>query len=239
MTIQNIRHLTLKSMQAWDIASGRSPLLQASKCDRATAPQQGEIDDMSFGDAQSARRLTQVIATIHSQSAHVVGITGARQGVGVSITSRQLAGALANFGTKTLLLDAGRAQISEYPESASSEILASAIDLAREMRPSLAFAELGEVRLTSAQLREAIAAANQGGHTVVVDLPPVSLASGQPSPSFLTAGRLCDLVFLVCLSGEMQRRELTDCIETCGIVDIKLAGLILNDWKLPGSRWLD
>jgi Mrp family chromosome partitioning ATPase len=240
VTVLTISSLTLRCIPNRDTWSGRSMLSLALKRDGQVVPKPNETNDMSFGDPQSARRLTQVIAAIHSQSAHVVGITGARQGVGVSVTSRQLAGALANFGTKTLLVDISRADLLETDALPSTFAPSAAVlDNVNEVRPSLSFADLAEAQLSTDQLREAFTTATETGHTIVVDLPPVTLRTGQPSPAFMAAGRACDLVFLVCLSGEMRRQELTECIETCRIVDIKLGGLILNDWRLPGNRWLD
>lgn len=191
-----------------------------------------------YGDPASARRLAKVVAAVRAQSAAVVGLTGSRSGVGVSVTSRELAGAVSSFGTKTLLMDLSRVEIvnSAAPEGFAGE--ATFLTLAAEVRPSLFVVEFDAAQhpsLTVEELQVALAHAVRSGFTVVVDLPPVLQTSGAPTPSIAVTGSAYDLVFLVCLSGEMNQKEVGACVETCRIVGLKLGGLILNDWRMPGS----
>jgi len=179
-----------------------------------------------------------VVAVAREQTASVIGITASRSGVGVSVASRELAGALSSFGTKTLLVDLSRV---EFVDTAAPEGLAEEttfLPLATEVLPSLFVVVLDADRqptLTVDGLRTALSRAVQSGFTVVVDLPPVLQASGAPTPSIATAGSACDLVFLVCLSGEMNQKEVVTCVDTGRIVGLKLGGLILNDWRMPTS----
>jgi hypothetical protein len=74
---------------------------------------------------------------------------------------------------------------------------------------------------------------------IVVDLPPIMLASGLPNTTVSTLANACDLIFLVCLSGGMRRKDLSECVETCNVIGLKLDGMILNDWKLPAVGLLE
>lgn len=194
-----------------------------------------------YGNPASARRLTKVIAAAQAQSAGIIGMTGSRPGVGVSVASRELAGALSSFGTKTLLVDLSKAEIvGSAPEGLAEE--PSFLPFATEVRPSLSVVELDPARhlsLTVDELRAALALAVRMGFTVVLDLPPVLQGSGAPDPSVAAAGSVYDLVFLVCLSGEMNQKELGACIETCRVIGLNLGGLILNDWRMLGSGLLE
>lgn len=206
----------------------------------ATAATATERSDMSYGDPSSARRLTKIVAAAVAQSANIIGITGAHPGVGVSVTSRQLAGAFANYGAKTLLVDVSRADISS---SAPAGAPLSFMGLMTEVRPFLAVVDLVAAQdsgaLTSDGLRTAFAEATKAGYTIVVDLPPVVQPSGQPTPFIVDGGTACDLVFLVLLSGNTKRSEVTECVDTCKIIGLKLGGVILNDWRLPASSILE
>lgn len=210
--------------------------------DDATA-QETDARDTSFGDQTSTRRLTKAIAAADAQSASVIGIVGARRGVGVSVTSRQLAGAFASFGRKTLLVDASRVDFSKRPDDPRSILIPSLSDLATEMRPSLCVVDLadviGDFTLSSIAFRQALETATQAGQTIVVDLPPIVRKTGLPDTAISALGEACDLVFLVCLNGGMRRKELSECVETCKVIGLKLNGLILNDWRLPASSLLE
>jgi Mrp family chromosome partitioning ATPase len=210
--------------------------------DDATA-QETEARGTSFGDQSSTRRLTKAIAAADAQSASVIGIVGARRGVGVSVTSRQLAGAFASFGRKTLLVNASRVDFSKRPDDPRSILIPSLSDLATEMRPSLCVVDLadviGDFTLSPIAFRQALETATQAGQTIVVDLPPIVRKSGLPDTAISALGEACDLVFLVCLNGGMRRKELSECVETCKVVGLKLNGLILNDWRLPASGLLE
>lgn len=225
-------------------ASGRAPSDGGDRdAGAGTATAHAERYEM-YGDPKSSRRLKKVVAGVNAQSASIVGITGARPRVGVSVTSRQLAGAFADFGNKALLVDLSGAEVSGSASAALPAARISFKHLIREVRPSLAVVDFVAtpgllLSLTLGELRAALAEAVQQGYTIVVDLPPVMEESGQPTPSIAAAAAACDLVFLVCLSGETKRAELTECVETCGIMGLKISGLILNDWRLPANRLLE
>lgn len=195
----------------------------------------------SYGDPTRASHLTGVIAAADAEAARIIGIVGARRGVGSSVTSRQLAGAFAGFDRKTLLVDTSRAAFSRATAATSLPALE---EIAIEIRPALLAADVaaatGEAPLAPAAFVQALKAATETSETtVIVDLPPIALDTGLPNPLLRELGGACDLVFLVCLAGTMTRKELSDCIETCKVVGLDLDGLILNDWKLPAGRLLE
>lgn len=194
----------------------------------------------SYGEAESALRFAKIIATINEQSAGVIGITGSRGGIGVSLASRELAGGLSRFGTRTLLVELSGANVLN---AASDDAIAapSLLPLSIEASPTLFVVDTHAARSLVASpggLSAAVAEARDAGFTVILDLPPILQTSGSPDPKIAAGGLLCDLVFLVCLSGETDQKELQACIETSRIVGMKMGGIILNDRCLPGSRLL-
>lgn len=189
-------------------------------------------------DPASARRLRGAVAVARDQSAAVIGVTGPRPGVGVSVTSRQLAEAVSSFGIRTLFIDLSRVEIVDPagPEKTAAEV--SFLPLAVDLQPALSVVEFDAANapsLTVNALRAAISQAVQANYTVVLDLPHVLQASGALSPSIAAAGSACDLIFLVCLSGEIKGSDVGSCVEACKIVGLQLGGLILNDWRMPMS----
>jgi len=197
--------------------------------------------DMYFGDAKSARRLTEVIAIADSHSARIIGVAGVMDGVGASTAARQLAGAYASVGRKVLLADASQARTAKLGE-VPSEIPIDILSMSREVRPALSLTDLSArpetPPLSQSTLRSAFEQANRMGYTVIVDLPAVGQATDEP-PAIATSGPACDLVYLVCVSGRTKRRDMTTCVQTCGIIGIRIAGVILNDWQLPANFLLE
>ncbi|MDQ8699144.1 hypothetical protein [Hyphomicrobium sp. LHD-15] len=201
-----------------------------------------ENPTLSFGDHTSARNLMSIIAESDSQAASIIGIVGAHRGAGASVTSRQLAGAFASFDRKAMLVDASRVNFSASGAS-SSAALPSISDLAEEVRPSISFVDLAsagiDTPLPASELSKALKATSRPGQMIIVDLPPIVHKTGLPDTSVSVLGSVCDLVFLVCLTGALRRNELSECVETCKVVGLTLNGLILNDWKLPASGLLN
>lgn len=226
-----------------DTAPVESKLARPADDEGDAAAQEADSCDMFFGDPTSARRMAKIIAIANTQSAHIIGVTGARPGVGVTVTSRQLAGAISNFGRKTLLVDLSGVDFSSLGSAHAPAAPITLLDYASEIRPGLSVVDGTAVPLlhekTLSELHHALDTASRSGYTIIVDLPPVLQKSGQPVPATAISGAACDLVFLVCLSGTMQRKDLISCVQTCAIMELKVGGLILNDWKLPGSSILE
>ncbi len=216
-----------------------SAMRALSDRDAQIASGSAESNDMNYGDSGSARRLTKLVSAAVAQSTNIIGVTGARKGVGVSVVSRQLAGAFASFGVRTLHVDLSKATISTGAQTGRLSLL----DLMTEVRPCLATVDLGgasgSVALDADRVRDALAEAVKNGFTVIIDLPPLLLASDQSRPAIAAAGTACDAVFLVCLSGDTKRNELAECIDTGRIIGLKFGGVILNDWRLPANDLIE
>lgn len=199
--------------------------------------------DRSFDDTTNSDRLTRLIACANAHPARIVGITGEKSGVGASATARQLATAYARFGKKVLLVDASRASVLASDEETLSDASLSLVEHATPLRLDISYVDLAAspplAWRTAAGLRDMLSAAADEGYAVIVDLPPVTDPDDGSLAAFSTRGAACDLVFLVCLSGETTQKSLTRCVDTCEVAGVKLGGLVLNDWKLPMSSLLE
>ncbi len=220
----------------------RTVLATVGTCTDTEIADHTERSVMSYGDPASARRMTKIVATARAQSAKVIGVTGARAGIGVSVASRELASAFASFGTPTLLADLSRTALGA-PPCAEPAVGTSLLEMATEVRPQLAVVSFGggagQLSVSESEIRNGIADAVVKGFTVILDLPPVLEATGGPTASLVAVSGICDLVFLVSLSGEMKHKELAACVETSRTIGLKLGGLILNDWRMPASSLIE
>lgn len=219
-------------------ASMRAGAQKGSPAPRGSAP-----CARSFDDTTNADRLTRLIASANAYPARIVGITGEKSGVGASATARQLAAAYARFGRKVLFVDASGVDVLPSDEERSSEAGLSLVEHSTHLRGGMSYVDLAELapeaRRTGAGLRDMLSAAADASYAVVVDLPPVLDPDDGALAAFSARGSACDLVFLVCLSGEMTHKSLTRCVDTCEVAGVKLGGLILNDWKLPMGSLLE
>lgn len=209
--------------------------------DAVRATKMKNVPAAPFGDTEDLDRLTRLIALANSQDAHVVGITGYEAGVGVSWTSRQLAAAYARFGRRALLVDASGAVDAPVARNGFEGEAPNLLDHATSIGPNVEYVDLANCQplLDCANgVRDGLQAAAGKGYAVLVDLPAVSGSGQGMLATFSERAGACDLVFLVCVSGEMTQKELTRCVETCEVAGVKLGGLILNDWKLMGASLL-
>ena len=206
-----------------------------------TPEPEGDALANHYGDQASAFRLMKLISATDAEGANIIGIIGAHRGSGTSVTSRQLAGAFASFGRKVLLIDASA--ISAVADDKPLTPIAQTLKRADAVNDLLSFLDLGNAidgePLQPKDFASALRSATQSGRTIIVDLPPVVSKDGRPNTAVRGLADACDLVFLVCLTGQMRRKELSECVETCRVVGVKLNGLVLNDWQLPASRLLE
>lgn len=188
----------------------------------------------SLADVQ---RMTKVLAAARAKSAGIIGVTGTRPGVGISVISHELAIASAGFGVKTVLVDLSEAVIAEGAAAATG--ISPSLPSMVEDSPSLFIVRSESappITMTADRLRTALSEFVRSGLVVVVDLPPVLNSTGAISPSIPSLAALCDMVLLVCLAGQTTEKELSACIAASSIVGFKPSGLILNDWQLPASQ---
>lgn len=207
-----------------------------------TSHEQGPVAP-SFEDTTNSERLTRLIACANAHPARIVGITGEKTGVGATATARQLATAYGRFGRKVLLVDASRAEAPPSDEETPPKPPASLVEHGTHLCDGISFVSLAALpaaaRGTGVRLREMLSAAADEGYAVIVDLPPVLEPDDGSLAAFSASAGACDIVFLVCLSGEMTQKQLARCIDTCEVAGVTLGGLVLNDWKLPASGLLE
>lgn len=183
------------------------------------------------------RSLSAVINFADQHAAKIIGITSNQGGSGVTVTAHAIARAYETYGKKALLVKLEPP--AEEPEEDQAETDECDVP---EADPSSVSIDVPVLRLEPGETREGFAAACGAAaadyDAVIVDLPPVSNADGQPSPELLALGPACDMVFLVMLTGVVTRAELAACLETCRIGRVTIGGLILNDFKMTASGLL-
>ena len=197
----------------------------------------------SAGTTIASNRLTRLIGCANAHSARIVGITGEKTGVGVSATARELAGAYARFGRGVLLVDASQVDSLPPADEETSEAAPSLVETSSPLQPNVSRVDLAALPVSSrrseADVRALLNAAADTGVVVIVDLPPVLGDDDRSLAGLSIRGSACDIVFLVCLSGETTQKALKRCVETCEVAGVKLGGLILNDWMQPMSGFLE
>lgn len=197
---------------------------------------------VSAEDTANLDRLTRLIALANARAARVVGVTGEKSGVGTSATAHQLAAAYARFGKKVLLVGASGPEVPVSEGDAVEGANAGLLEHSTPLHTNVRYVELGarlQARNGTKGLRDLLRSAADEGHAVIVDLPPVLAGEQGSLAAFADRGGACDLVFLVCVSGEMTHKDLTRCVATCEVAGVKLGGLILNDWKLLAAGLLE
>jgi Mrp family chromosome partitioning ATPase len=176
--------------------------------------------------------VTKILALSEDSGARIVGVTGHREGVGVSSLSREIARAYARHGIKALLVDGTDEGTNAHLD------LAELATLDRESVSNIDLAELAPLlHADSRYLRKAFEAVALNSGVVVVDLPPVRSNDMGRTQALGLIGSACRIVFLVCLSGAITKSELTTCFETCKFHRVPVEGILINDWKEP-LTWL-
>jgi Mrp family chromosome partitioning ATPase len=182
-----------------------------------------------------------MLAFAEQKTARVIGITGNRPGVGVSLLSRELAHAYASNGMPVILVDATGATVettrSAEGRNAPFDLLGNAST--EQTGPLYLHLASSELPLPSDRLaiKEAFERVAAHDAAVVVDLPPVYSERIQDAQVLSHVGPACQLVFFVCMSGVITKAELGDSISLCKINRVPVGGVIVNDWKQPAA-WL-
>lgn len=190
----------------------------------------------------ATRGLSKIIDLATSRSAKIIGITSDQSNSGVSVVARTTAAAIGNFGKKALLVDASRVHVLSADDAPGPQLEPrDALDFKSRARNE-AHVDLAGVSLGKASARSTLRASFDAAlgeyDAIVVDLPPVLMTDRHPSPALLAMGPACDLIFLVAFSGIATRNRIRECVETCKIAEVKLGGLVLNDFRLTGSDLL-
>jgi Mrp family chromosome partitioning ATPase len=205
------------------------------------SPSPAQTDPGSDKTAAWTKSLIRTIAFTESRPARVIGVTGIRKGVGTSLIATSLAQAYSGFDKRILFVNASTANLSESVPATVENVpdlsaLSSAgggkyyrVDLSD---PRISLPHNAEFFRYTFEL-----ALNQF-HAIVVDLPSPANAAGRPTPGFLAVAPACNSLFLVCVTGRTARSELQQCLSSCRISGANVEGVLLNDYRLPGSAFL-
>lgn len=197
----------------------------------------------SRASESSARWMRSVANLIHyiDHSRHrIIGIAGTRTGVGVTRLARSLAQAIASRGDSVLLMNVSTSDTPESLEEVPQITPRDFLDLA-ELEGDMRVLDLSDhfFRLP----RQAIGLQNlllalPDDTTVIMDLPPVRTDSEFTRPWSMEAAAACQSIYLLCLSGETRKQELSDAVTICRAHKLNVTGIILNDCWLAGSALL-
>jgi Mrp family chromosome partitioning ATPase len=181
------------------------------------------------------------IAFAESRGAKILGLSGIAEGVGSSAIAASIAKTYSDYGQRILLIDANDANISEYTEAPKPKLLnltQSATLLSRHLH----YLDLSRTEFTLPQqvdyFHSVFQIALEYYHVIVVDLPPVVSASGQPAASNLAIGPTCDSILMVCETGRTTRAQIQQGMASSNISGMKIEGILLNDYRLPMNRFL-
>ena len=180
----------------------------------------------------------QIMLSAVESKIRMLGFTAPVSGSGTSAVAREVAEAFARSGRKTLFLDLttavrpslapgvwtpgsgdALAAVSVLP-SGLMVLEADATEGSRKLFNNTDYLQ----RMTSEELAEFSA--------IVMDLPAVR--EDEPSRlNPLAAARLADAVLMVCLTGHIDRSQLSTAVEGMKPAGAKLAGLVLKHYFPP------
>lgn len=188
-----------------------------------------------------SRSVTKVLAFAEDRGARIVGVTGDRTGVGVSLLSRELARAYKRYGIDALLVDASRIDFRQVGRAEGHNAPIDLLAAAQKTDEDISVIDLAEyanyLRADPHAIREMFEAASGEERAIVVDLPPAEAESEHGTQVLSLMGAACTLVYLVCLSGVTSKAKLGDCMEVCRISRLPVGGMIINDWKEPIAKF--
>lgn len=190
--------------------------------------------------ARWMRSVATLLHHIDQSQLRIIGIAGARTGVGVTRLARSIAQAIASRGDSVLLVNVcssgTQAAQEDAPQITSPELLALA-QLEGEMRVLDSSEHVFRLPRRASGMRSLLLALPDDT-TVIMDIPSVQIASEFTRPWSMEAAAACQAVYLLCLSGETRKQELANAVTICRAQKLNLTGIILNDCKLAGSSLL-
>lgn len=185
--------------------------------------------------------ITRMVAFADQKTARIIGITGNRPGVGVSLLSRELAHAYAANGTPVVLVDASRMTVEAIRRGEGRNVPFDLLAIASVEETGALFVDLAapDLPLPSDRLaiKDAFERAAANDVAVVVDLPAVFSERLQDAQVLSHVGPACQLAFFVCMSGVITKAELSACVSMCNINRVPIGGVVINDWK-QSCAWL-
>jgi hypothetical protein len=187
-----------------------------------------------------ARAVNKALAFAQEKGARIIGVTGDRSGVGVSLLSHELALAYARHGLRVFLVDASHTELTAVEDADGRRSCSYLNDLATKTEAGILFVDFARHATHLPSDRQSMKQlfdyqSGREGAAIIVDLPAFS-GSARGIRALSVIGSACQLVFLMCVSGLVNRSELSDCINTSKLGQIPIEGVIVNDWKQP--LWL-
>ncbi len=193
-------------------------------------------------DPDLQRAANKIIRFCDEKKVTVVGITGCEPNSDVSRLVEVIATCYRQIGRRVTVIDA--TTLSDAPDTIAKPRLASdarcdctvKVD-SPDMVEDIRNVAIRGVEGDPAACLSVGGARDQAG-LVLVALPPVLVAEGAPCDMFRSVAPMCQMSLLTCLTGQVSLAVLRDCVVQCDIHKVRLGGLILNDQKFAGGRWL-
>ncbi len=234
-----------RSSQRWQVAGFRDAHISRARLFHAVVRDKvssmAKLIDAAIAKRSWTRPVTKIVRHAEQNGAHIVGITGVQQGIGVSLLASLLAQTYADFGKNVLLVDASQEPPLDAATTASDVGPAALLELAQDSGSYLTV-NISEHRhrlpKSAAEMRNAFDIVTAQGMTIVVDLPAVETMKG-PDAGENIAGAACDHIFLLCVSGRTKKADLVNSMEICRIYGLKIGGIVANDQSLWGSHLLE
>lgn len=179
--------------------------------------------------------------------APVFAVTSANESAGKSTIVKNLAVSFTNLGKKVLLIDgdlrcpvlhtffdikAGATGLSEYISGIESDVIM------RDILPNLDLITSGRIPpnpsdlITSPKFTEAINAWKKEYDVIFIDFPPVGIVTDSIANSKIVNGYI-----FVIRSGDTSAKIINTTIESMEQIGAKIAGVVLNDYNIKGSRY--
>ncbi len=170
----------------------------------------------------------------------VIGISSDSGGSGVSLLTRELARGYAKLRRPVCLIDASRFDRATSPPNVTSAPTLDLRTISRQHPDGYLRIDLNDLPISAAfstaDFHESLSPFRNDTDIVLVDLPPVCEPDGTACTTTMTVGAACDIVVLVCLTGVVTSNEFCRSLISCKAGRVKVGGIVLNDWKLPGSH---
>ena len=195
----------------------------------------------NFDPSAWSRAVTHIVAIADKMNIRTLGITATQVDAGVSMLARAISNSYVGFGKRTLLAQsiASAQQKANLEQEENGEVRLPVVLTNTAKQPTtVSLSSIIDVDQPQHKARNQLNELTPQFDMIVVDLPPVSTSVGRSTPEFMSFAPLCDLNFLICLTGVTQQGELIDCLEQCSILDVKLGGIIMNDHKILGSKYI-
>lgn len=180
----------------------------------------------------TAQRSIEQIA-ITSKGSRIIGFTSVRHGSGVSTISRSVAKAIAQSGSKTLLVPL--AALQEAPPLVKTDTKAGG-HLRASVAPSphgyhlVAESSAALKSINAVRLREMLDTEFSDYDRIVMDLAPICDPAAGDGPGTVALSAVCDRLLLVCVIGNDRGREVTEAVSLLRSAGAPLSEIVSNEY---------